>query len=134
MLTRCDQCELRGQGVATNNTRSARVCVPLGGMASADKVGDINTGDVALHVSDYTKGNPDRLGTAGFGRPSDVHSKIHQVDCSEIVSGLVEHSYYLTGSINRDIRQSIMGNTQYDEERSRTRHPTAPNTWIMQKP
>ena len=92
-----------------------------------------NTGDVALHVSDYTKGNPDRLGTHGFARPADVHSKIHQVDCSEIVSGLVEHSYYLTGSINRDIRQSIMGNTQYDEARSRARHPTTANTWIMQK-
>ena len=37
-----------------------------------------NYGDVALHVSDYTKGNPDRLGTAGFARQSCVHSKIHQ--------------------------------------------------------
>lgn len=90
-----------------------------------------NTGDFALHVSDYTKGNPDRLGTAGSARPSFVHSKIHQVDCSEIVTGLVEHSYYLTGKVNKDIRQSIMGVPQYDKKRPRKKHPAASNTWIM---
>lgn len=90
-----------------------------------------NTGDLALHVSDYTKGNPDRLGTAGSARPSFVHSKIHQVDCSEIVTGFVEHSYYLTGRINKDIRQSILGVPQYDKKRPRKKHPAAPDTWIM---
>ena len=90
-----------------------------------------NTGDIAMHVSDYTKGNPDRLGTAGSARPSFVHSKIHQVDCSEIVTGFVEHSYYLAGRINKDIRQSIMSVTQYDKNRPRKKHPAASNTWIM---
>ena len=90
-----------------------------------------NYGDVALHVSDYTKGNPDRLGTAGFARQSCVHSKIHQVDCSEIVTGIVEHSYYLSGRVNRDIRQSVMGLTQYDKNRHRRKHPTVSNTWTM---
>ena len=90
-----------------------------------------NTGDLALHVSDYTKGNPDRLGTAGFARASWIHHKIHQVDCSDIVSGVVEHSYYLTGRVNKDIRQSITGTVQSDKKRSRTKKTAAGNTWIL---
>ncbi len=90
-----------------------------------------NRGDAALHVSDYTKGNPDRLGTAGSAHPSAVHSKIHQVDCSPIVSGFVEHSYYLCGRINQDICQSIAGLDPTADDRNRQRNPIAQNTWIM---
>ena len=93
-----------------------------------------NTGDLALHVSDYTKGNPDRLGTAGAAHPSWLHHKIHQVDCSDTVSGVVEHSYYLTGRINKDIRQSIAGVAQSDKRRSRTQHPATPNTSVSDEP
>lgn len=90
-----------------------------------------NTGDAALHISDYTKGNPDRLGTSGSARPSQVHNKVHQVDCSEIVSGLVEHSYYLTGRPNHDIRDSIAGMAQDSDARGRDRGSAGRNTWVM---
>lgn len=68
-----------------------------------------NTGDVALHVSDFTKGNPDRLGSAGASRAALLPDKVLQVDCSGLVGGLVEHSYYLDGRVNDDILQSIDG-------------------------
>jgi len=38
-----------------------------------------------------------------------VHTKVLQVDCTPIIGGLVEHSYYLTGKVNRDIAQTIAG-------------------------
>lgn len=68
-----------------------------------------NREDVAMYVSDYTKGNPDRLGCAGASRPFLLHNKVHQVDCTPVVEGIVEHSYYLCGNVNRDIRLSIDG-------------------------
>ncbi len=68
-----------------------------------------NKGDVAMYISDYTKGNPERLGTGGAARPELLHHKIHQVDCTPIVKGIVEHSYYLDGRVNDDIKLSIDG-------------------------
>ena len=41
---------------------------------------------------------------AGNAHPSLVHNKIPQVDCSPIVHGRVEHSYYLWVTVNCDIR------------------------------
>ncbi len=82
-----------------------------------------NTGDVALHVSDYTKGNPDRLGSHGATRAAMLPDKVHQVNCSAIVGGLVEHSYYLDGRVNDDILRSIDGYAADDA--TRTREPVA---------
>ncbi len=76
----------------------------------------------------------DRLGATGFDCPSRVHSKtkIHQVDCSPIVKGWVEHSYYLNGQVNKDIRDSIAG--EHQSGRSyRKSHSGTCNTWIMDK-
>lgn len=92
-----------------------------------------NTGDAALHVSDFTKGNPDRLGTSGASRPALLHSKVHQIDCSEVVGGLLEHSYYLSGNANRDIRLSLGGQAQSFAKRDRERDPIARNTWILRR-
>ena len=78
-----------------------------------------NRGDAAMVVSDFTKGNPDRLGHNGAARPRLLHNKVHQIDCSEVVGGLVEHSYYLFGPVNADIRQSIDGIVHDDEKRRR---------------
>jgi hypothetical protein len=47
-----------------------------------------------------------------------VHNKIHQVDCTPIVRGQVEHSYFLVGHVNADIRMSIDG-LQHDDPRRR---------------
>lgn len=68
-----------------------------------------NREDNALRVSDFTKGNPDRLGSAGPARPQQVHTKVLQIDCTPLVGGLVEHSYYLCGKVSRDIAQTISG-------------------------
>lgn len=90
-----------------------------------------NRGDRALTVSDYTKGNPDRLGSAGAARPALLHNKIHEVDCTPIVHGLVEHSYYLVGDVNADIRQSVDGVPQDNPQRKRKRSPTLDRVWVM---
>jgi len=66
-----------------------------------------NGGDLALKGSDYTKGNADRLGTAGPARPTQVHTKIQHIDCSDLVGGILEHSYYLGGKANMDIAMTI---------------------------
>jgi len=90
-----------------------------------------NRGDVAMYVSDFTKGNPERLGTAGAARPAQIHHKIQQVDCTPLVTGLVEHSYYLWGPVNTDIRQSIDGLSADAPQRRRVREGELPNVWRL---
>jgi esterase/lipase superfamily enzyme len=68
-----------------------------------------NVNDRALSVSDYTKGNPDRLGQRGAARPQQLHQKVAQVDCSAMVTGLTQHSYYANGVIARDIGLAMRG-------------------------
>lgn len=70
-----------------------------------------NSNDSALKVSDYTKGNPDRLGQSGAAHPQLLHHKIYQVDCAALVSGLTQHSYYTNGLVARDIRLALQGQT-----------------------
>jgi len=90
-----------------------------------------NRGDVAMVVSDYTKGQPERLGGAGAAHPLLLHNKVHQVDCTPIVHGLVEHSYYLVGNVLKDIRLSIDGVNQ-DNKKKRNRDSGAQkNIWVM---
>jgi len=90
-----------------------------------------NRGDTALHVSDYTKGNPDRLGTSGAARPALLHNKVHQIDCSPIVHGFVEHNYYLSGNVNADIRLSIDGVAHEDPRRRRKKMGMVDGVWTM---
>lgn len=91
-----------------------------------------NRGDIAMYVSDYTKQNPDRLGLNGAARPSLLNQKVHQIDCSDIVTGVVEHSYYLNGEVNQDIRYSLFGLSQNDNIRKRRSKANAwPNLWEM---
>lgn len=89
-----------------------------------------NHDDLAMHISDYTKGNPERLGTGGAARPTMLHNKISQVDCTKIVTGLVEHSYYLSGRVADDISQSIVGLSFSDPNRSREL-VSSPQCWRM---
>jgi esterase/lipase superfamily enzyme len=91
-----------------------------------------NRGDVAMYVSDYTKSNPERLGMSGAAKPSLLHNKIHQVDCTPIVKGVVEHSYFMSGRVNDDIRDSVNGKDHDDAGRSRERITNSwPNGWRM---
>jgi len=92
-----------------------------------------NRQDVALKISNYTKGHPERLGSAGAAHPSLLHNKIHQIDCSPIVHGPIEHSYYLWGPINEDIRLSIDDVAFDDPKRKRKRDSNLPNSWVMVK-
>ena len=92
-----------------------------------------NREDKALHISDYTKGNPERLGTNGASHPQLLHNKIHQVDCTPVVDkGLTEHSYYLDGNVCADIRKSI-DEVPQDGDRPWRQATHQANAWIMKK-
>lgn len=88
-----------------------------------------NAADTALKISDYTKGNPDRLGQRGAARPQALHQKVYQVDCAPMVTGLTQHSYYTNGLIARDIRLALQG--QRPAERGLQPTGLAPNTWAF---
>ncbi|WP_418317085.1 alpha/beta hydrolase [Piscinibacter sakaiensis] len=89
-----------------------------------------NPNDNALRVSDYTKGNPDRLGHRGAARPQSLHHKMMQVDCNALVTGWTQHSYYTNGRIARDIRLSLQGIAPDDPARRLTRVAgSAANAW-----
>ena len=90
-----------------------------------------NRGDLALRGSDITKGNPDRLGTNGTAKPDDLDPKVSQIDCSNIVEGLMEHSYYLKGRINMDIRMSLDNVAQEAKGRTRKLSARFPNVYTM---
>ncbi|MGE0621111.1 MAG: alpha/beta hydrolase [Pseudomonadales bacterium] len=91
-----------------------------------------NAGDLSMPISDHTKGNTDRLGLRGANRPAELDGRVHQIDCTPIVTGLVEHSYYLQGRVTDDIRHSVDGIDQDDDSRFRepVRHGW-PNVWRM---
>jgi esterase/lipase superfamily enzyme len=91
-----------------------------------------NRRDKAMYVSDYTKGNPERLGTNGAAHPTLLHNKVHQVDCTPVVTaGFIEHSYYLDGAINGDIRLGIDGAAPDDPRRRRKLVTNLANVWQM---
>jgi esterase/lipase superfamily enzyme len=92
-----------------------------------------NRGDLAMFISDYTKGHPERLGGNGAARPALLHNKVNQLDCTAVVTGIVEHSYYLCGLPNRDIRLSIAGCDLGDPRRNRVRDADLPNVWRLPK-
>jgi hypothetical protein len=64
-------------------------------------------------------------------RVHSLHRSVHQIDCSKIVSGPVEHSYYLDGDINHDIRMSLDGVEQADLRRPRVQGESR-NCWVAQ--
>ena len=69
-----------------------------------------NRGDTALVISDKTKSNPTRLGTSGPRAPLAVPGNVDIIDCSEVVTGLIEHDYYLTDEqVVRDVKAVLAG-------------------------
>ncbi|MCK5889287.1 MAG: alpha/beta hydrolase [Methylococcales bacterium] len=69
-----------------------------------------NSDDLALSISDFVKGNPDRLGHDGPNKPNDLAAKIVLVDASDVVSGITEHSYYVEEVVvARDIVSVLQG-------------------------
>ena len=89
-----------------------------------------NNGDLGMQIGKYTKSLSERLGHTGNAHPALVHNKVHQVDCSSIVHGFVEHSYYLWATVNQDIAQSISGMRSDDERRERKRNGQN-REWVM---
>jgi esterase/lipase superfamily enzyme len=92
-----------------------------------------NRGDKAMVISDFTKGNPERLGGSGAAHPALLHNKVHQLDCTQVVHDFIQHSYYLIGNVSADIRASIDGWEQDDPRRNRERNATLNNVWVMKK-
>lgn len=92
-----------------------------------------NREDKSMYISDYTKGNPERLGCNGVSRPALLNAKVHTVDCTPVVEdqGLVEHSYYLDGYVNDDIRLSTDGVAFDDARRRRRKKGEWGNLWEM---
>ncbi|MDT8364545.1 MAG: alpha/beta hydrolase [Nitrosomonas sp.] len=69
-----------------------------------------NKGDMALTVSDYTKGNPDRLGHDGPRKPHEIPAKIVLIDASDVVKGINEHAYYVDNNkVAKDIVAVLQG-------------------------
>lgn len=85
-----------------------------------------NNGDMALKVSDYTKGNPDRLGHDGPNKPHNIPAKVVLVDVSSVVSGAVEHSYHQEDeTVVKDIVSMLQGAGSEDMEAWRRYVPHA---------
>ena len=69
-----------------------------------------NRGDMAMSISDWTKSNPDRLGDDGPRAPFQIPAKVTQIDCTQVVDGPVEHSYYIeTPVVVSDMVQVLNG-------------------------
>jgi len=92
-----------------------------------------NPNDTALRVSDYTKGNPERLGQRGAAHPQALHQKIYQVDCSAVVSGLTQHSYYTNGVIALDIRRALQSQLPDGAARGLRQLGPAPNMFAFSR-
>jgi esterase/lipase superfamily enzyme len=74
-----------------------------------------NNNDRAMAISDKTKGNPDRLGDDGPRVPRGIPGKVTLIDCTPVVEGLVEHSYYIdTPTVVADMKEVLIG-TPSDE-------------------
>ena len=69
-----------------------------------------NNEDRAMAVSDKTKGNPDRLGDDGPRVPRSIPGKVTLIDCTPVVGGAIEHSYFLnTPKVIADMRKVLAG-------------------------
>ena len=74
-----------------------------------------NNEDRAMAISDKTKGNPDRLGDDGPRVPRGIPGKVTLIDCTPVVEGIVEHSYFLdTPTVVADMNKVLIG-TQTDK-------------------
>jgi esterase/lipase superfamily enzyme len=69
-----------------------------------------NNNDRAMAVSDKTKGNPDRLGDDGPRVPRGIPGKVSLIDVPAVVSGAVQHSYFLDNQrVIDDMKQVLAG-------------------------
>jgi esterase/lipase superfamily enzyme len=85
----------------------------------------INFQDVVLHVSEWTKGNPDRLGKSGPRNPERAPNNVTVINCSKVITpkevtdaedvelgdaNETTHQYYRNDeTVRRDIVQVLKG-------------------------
>ncbi|QPK65248.1 alpha/beta hydrolase [Methylomonas sp. LL1] len=88
-----------------------------------------NNSDLALTISDYAKGNPDRLGHDGPSRPHQIPAKVVLVDASSVVFGLTSddyHSYHVyNDKVVTDMIAILQGESSESEKLSRYYVPHA---------
>lgn len=125
-----DQVMLCAPDIDDNELESASACARVHEVARQVTIYH-NREDTALFVSDHTKGHRERLGTGGASRPQLLHHKVQQVDCTPIVPGTAEHSYYLGGKVCADIAQNLAGLPADHPDRNRDRHAALGNVWVM---
>jgi len=69
-----------------------------------------NNCDRAMAVSDKTKGNPDRLGDDGPRVPRGIPGKVSLIDVTPVVTGALQHSYFLDNQrVVDDMKQVLSG-------------------------
>jgi len=91
-----------------------------------------NSGDTALVISDKTKANPARLGSRGPRCPLNVPGNVNLIDASEVVGGLVEHSYFVQDSVvKRDVKAVLAG--QAADQIKKRRYLAAQNRFVLEK-
>jgi len=92
-----------------------------------------NRQDQAMAISDLTKGNPERLGKEGLQLPFKVPAKVCQIDCSRVVSGLVEHDYYRQNKRVIADLQAVLSGEDAGEIENRHYQPDQ-HRFILKKP
>ncbi len=65
--------------------------------------------DLALHVSDRTKANVDRLGNGGPSNSRRVPDKVDIVDCTAVSSDITNHCYYIEPRLLEDLSLVLAG-------------------------
>lgn len=94
-----------------------------------------NRGDVALKTSDWTKGNPDRLGSNGPRYPLNVANKVTLIDCTNVVDNSKEvgHSYFHNNDIVVRDLLFVLLDTDDDQIPNRT-YDQRKNKYILLDP
>lgn len=76
-----------------------------------------NAGDQALVISDYTKGNPDRLGAGGPRNARALPDKVSVVNCAPALAphqDLTGHQYYrLNEVVRKDVLEVLQGSDSH---------------------
>ena len=89
-----------------------------------------NSGDTALVISDRTKSNPARLGARGPRLPLSVPGNVTLLDCSDVVSGAVEHSYFLDNAKTRRDVGAVLDGVSADRV-VRRRYVASQNRYVL---
>lgn len=89
-----------------------------------------NRGDLALAMSDLTKGNPERLGHDGPAHPHTLPAKVVAVDAGDVAGA--DHSYHLENeTVRRDIEETLAGRDP--AQIARRRYAPHSNRYVLRR-